>query len=433
MAGLNITKRGKYWQYRFDGATIGGKRQQISKSGFRTKKDAETAGHEKMAEYNQSGLKFTPTEISVSDYLDYWFKHYVMVNLRSNTQYGYTSIIENHLKKAFGQYKLKSLTPAVLQEYLNNLTTLGGYCKSTITGIMSVMAASLDYAVHPLKFINDNPCRYLRSPNEEKLREGKERVILTDEEFQSIIDEFPEGSRYFPMLMIGWYAGLRIGECCALTWDDIDFENNIIDINKQVIRKSLAGDITKTLKKRGKKEPYANWTIQVPKTSTGVRKIRMGAKLREILLREKERQEENEEKFGEYYTIHVLKDNRIIPVYKGINSQYERIRLICIDVDGQYTTSDSFKYPSRIVHHKLKLAFDYHSLRHTHATKLIEAGVSPKVVQTRLGHKHIETTLQTYVHCTPEMEDDAVDIFDGCTQVKSTCTKCVQKLKLVNK
>ena len=76
------------------------------------------------------------------------------------------------------------------------------------------------------------------------------------------------------------------------------------------------------------------------------------------------------------------------------------------------TTSDSMKYCSRVIHNQLKLAFDYHSLRHTHATILIENGISPKTVQTRLGHKRIETTLQTYVHTTEAMENSAVDVFE---------------------
>lgn len=76
------------------------------------------------------------------------------------------------------------------------------------------------------------------------------------------------------------------------------------------------------------------------------------------------------------------------------------------------TTSDSFKYCNRVIHHELQLPFDYHSLRHTHATKLIEAGANVKAVQERLGHKNIAATLDIYVHNTDAMANDAAELFE---------------------
>ena len=125
--------------------------------------------------------------------------------------------------------------------------------------------------------------------------------------------------------------------------------------------------------------------------------------------------------YGEYYTIYVTKEEtdekgnpitRIIPVSKALNVPLTRVKMICIDENGDYTSVDSFKYPARVIHRELNLAFDYHSLRHTHATTLIENGVSPKAVQQRLGHKSIVTTLQTYVHATETLQDDAVEKFE---------------------
>ena len=75
-------------------------------------------------------------------------------------------------------------------------------------------------------------------------------------------------------------------------------------------------------------------------------------------------------------------------------------------------TSESFKYAARVIHYDLGLKFHYHMLRHTHATKLIEAGVNIKTVQERLRHKNYETTANTYVHNTEKMKNDAVEIFE---------------------
>ena len=68
----------------------------------------------------------------------------------------------------------------------------------------------------------------------------------------------------------------------------------------------------------------------------------------------------------------------------------------------------------------MHLAFDYHSLRHTHATLLIEPGANVKDVQSRLGHTNIETTLQTYVHDTKAMAEQSVDIFERITHSKTS-------------
>ena len=97
---------------------------------------------------------------------------------------------------------------------------------------------------------------------------------------------------------------------------------------------------------------------------------------------------------------------------KGINPAFPRARLVCVAENGEYTSTDSFKYCSRIIHKELLLAFDYHSLRHTHATFLIEAGADVKDVQERLGHTNIQTTLQTYVHDTETMKARSVELFE---------------------
>jgi integrase len=224
--------------------------------------------------------------------------------------------------------------------------------------------------------------------------------------------------------MIGYYTGMRISEVFALTWDDIDFGNRTININKQVVKRNYGVDVRTVMKTKGKKEEKSAWYFQSLKTDSSERVIKFGDTLCKALRDELTRQKQNELLYGEYFTIQVIKAeadeknneiDRIIPVQKCVNPTLPRTRLICISENGEYTSTDSFKYPSRIIHHELGLAFDFHSLRHTHATRLIEAGVSPKTVQDRLGHQNIETTLQTYVHNTEQMEENAVDIFEKIT------------------
>lgn len=419
-----VRKRGKTWSYYFDLGKINGKRQKKEKGGFPTKRAAEAALAAAITEYNTAGQVFEPTEITVSDYLDQWYDLYCKVNLKYNTQVGYLHIINTHLKPRFGAYKLRALTPAVLQEYANALK-IQGYSKSHVTGILTTFQAALNYAVEPLHYIVQNPMKSVRSPRVE--RKPRERIVLTAEQWNSILERF-KGSRYEIMLLIGYYTGLRISEVCALTWDDIDLEHKTLTVNKQTQRRNFA-DARDEVKKKITKERRTRWYFNSPKTETSNRTVPFGDTLCKALRRVKAQQLQDEMKYGEYYTIHVLvpetdeKGNQIyqlVPVQKSVASSLPRARLVCISETGYFTSSDSFKYCARIIHHELGIPFDFHSLRHTHATKLIEAGANVKNVQARLGHTKISTTLQTYAHDTPYMGIESVEIFERVANCDAT-------------
>lgn len=265
--------------------------------------------------------------------------------------------------------------------------------------------------------------QYVKFPKIE--RKPRERIILEPDEWQKIIDRFQQPSRFYIPLMIGYYTGMRISEVFALTWNDIDFENRTINISKQVIKRNYGVDVRKVLKDKGKKEEKSAWYFQSPKTASSKRVIKFGDALYNALQSELLIQKQNELIYGEYFTIHVIKPEvdeknneiyRIIPVQKCVNPTLKRVHLICISENGEYTSTDSFKYAARIIHHELGIAFDFHSLRHTHATRLIEGNVSPVTVKDRLGHQDIKTTLQTYTHSTDQMESDAIDVFEKITK-----------------
>lgn len=397
-------KRGKSWSYYFDTAAVGGKRKKTEKGGFRTKKEAELALAKALAEYDTSGSIFTPTEISVSDYLDFWLEEDCKMNRSDKTVATYENIIKNHLKPQFGSYYLKTLHAAPIQSYINQLKK-DGYSKSTIQVLLAILSSSLDYAVEPMRYIRENPCRYVRIGTVSK--PPRKRIILTGEQFTEILSLCPPGSRFHIPLLLGWNCGLRINECFGLTWDDVNFENRTISIERQLSRYPTPDGVI--------------WTLKNPKYNSK-RTIHFGESLYKALKAEKRRQLENELLYGEYFTIQYTKEFRndagihytyIAQTQKASTIPTQRFPLICIDENGKMLTEANFQAFAHKICKKLEIPFDYHCLRHTHATKLIEAGVSAKAAQIRLGHKQITTTLATYVHHTDSMAQEAAEIFES--------------------
>lgn len=433
MAKLNIRNRNKdkfdkdgkpkapNWEYRFEGAKVDGKRKHISKSGFRTKKEAEIEGTKAMAEYNNAGLNFNPSDISFADYLDYWFDNYVKVSCKYNTQLNYNSIIENHIKPSLGMYKLKTLTPMQLQDYVN-IKFKNGLKKTTLNTIMGVISGSLDYAVLPAQLLQSSPAEHIKYPKLTSERAEVNRTVISVDDFNNMLNRFEKGNPFRYALLIGFYTGLRIGEVFALTWDDINLQEGIIDVNKQVYKRNYGVDVRQVMKIKEKKEEKSAWYFGSTKTAASVRKVKIGQTLISELKEYRKIQFENMMMYGEYYTQIFKKEekdekgntiNRLIEVEKSIPVTLPQANLIMRKENGQYSSTDSFKYASRVIHYELGIPkFNFHSLRHTHATKLIESGISPKTVQARLGHENIETTLQTYVHNTEAMELAAIDAFE---------------------
>lgn len=400
----HVRKRGTKWYYGFEASSVDGKRKRIERVGGKTKKEAEAALRIALQEYNNAGLHFEPSEISFSDYLDYWIENYVKLNCKYNTIIGYEMLIKNHIKPNLGIYKLKSLTPAILQEFIND-KYLSGFSKNHLVNLTTVLSGSLKYAVHPCKFIKDTPMQYVKYPKYDQSQTKRElnRKIISTEDFNRIIDQFPLGNTFHMCLMIGFYTGFRIGEVMGLTWDDIDLDNGTIDINKLMYKRET------------------KWYFGTPKTESSVRNIKIGKTLLDDLKKHKLWQQKNRLKYGtewiQQYEVEEIagkdKLRRIHSLPLSVPAGVMKpIGMICTKENGEMITPDSFKYAAKIIHFTLGIEFNFHSLRHTHATTLIENGANVKDVQARLGHANIETTLGTYTHATEKMAEQSVDIFE---------------------
>lgn len=414
MAKINVRDRNRNkldkkpnWEYRFEAAKIDGKRKHISQSGFRTKKEALEAGATALATYNSLGTYYEPSEIGVCDYLDLWFKEYCLMNLQPKTIGLYSYIISKHIKPYFHQYKLKQITATNIQTYINHIAKKG-YSRSTTAMIFSVIRSAIKYAIIPLNYIKGDPLSGVSLPRH--MPYPKKREIISLETFNTILNLFHDKRELQILLLLGWYCGLRISEAFALTWDDIDFDAKTISINKQL------AVYPKTLRVTN---AYSRICVSPPKYNS-VRTIKIGDSLINILQAELRRQKANEHEYGEYYTTYYLQEvidsngNRV----KFLNQTFKRdlqhsmFDFVCRFENGRYLSQFQSCRINKLVKKNIGIDFDYHSLRHTHATLLIEKGVSPVAVQQRLGHKELSTTLSIYVDVTDAMKVDAVDKID---------------------
>lgn len=372
----SVRKRGKKWYYYFDISTVDGKRKKIERVGGLTKKEAESALRNAISEYERKGVCSKETNISFSDYLDYWFKEYVEVNCKYNTISRYEVAIRVHIKPELGIYKLKNMTPSILQEFFNKKFR-DGFSKQTLNVFYGILSSSLKMAVYPYEFIKDDPIRYIKMPKYNNLtlesKEDKLKIITVDE-FDTICGRFPQGTPYYIPFMIGFYTGMRIGEVTALSWDDIDLDNKTITVRKNLVMKE-----------------EGNYEIETPKTKSSIRTISIGDTLVKALKSHKTWQIENRFKYYNFYNV----------------SDF-----VCTKEDGSLVTKYTISYAVRVINKSLGISFSFHSLRHTHATILLENGANIKDIQVRLGHSNIKTTMDTYSHVTKKMSLDSVNIFE---------------------
>ncbi len=404
MAQVTCMKRGNYWQYRFEGAKIGGKRKRFTKGGFATKKEAMQAGTKALAEYNNSGLAFVPSEISFSDYLDFWMKEYCQINLKEDTCTGYQKRIKNHIRPALGHYKLKSLSPAVIQSFLNDKFN-AGYSRNSLIVLKSILSGCLTYAIEPLGFIQTNPALMVKLPSKRATPEAptrkKVREVVPPDRWNQIVTRFPYGHSCHIPLLLAYRCGLRLGEAFAVTWDDVDFENHVLRINKQV------------------QDIDGFWTFCNPKYDS-FRDIKLDDFMVETLWKAKVQQDRARLYYDEYYT-HLYENEEHQIVTQGDNTSQE-IRLVNVRENGTYIQPRVMQHCSRVIHYDMGYkSFDFHSLRHTHTTMLLENGAAIKDVQHRLGHKNIQVTLQTYAHLTQKMQNRTVEILNQIP-IDSSCT-----------
>ena len=421
---VNVRKRGSGYQYYFEGNRVNGKRTQIVKSGFKTKSDAQKEGMIAYNDYYQTGSVFKPSQMLYSEFLDLWIEKYCKINLKYHTIEAYSNIIKNHIKPRIGYYLISQITPMILQNLINDIYIEKGFSKRFLNNILKVLKGSFKYATDELNYIKNNPAINTKIPKYDTAPNDPAH-IFSEEEIQMILNRFENNHCVYYAMLTAYYTGLRVSEIFGLTWDDIDFENKRLTVNKNILKKNQRGG-TKGNHISGNSTTV--WYFGTCKTQSSYRTIEISDTLINSLKKYKDEQEENEKNYGDSYMKHYSKEvkNEFTnkPEIKIINACSEleiglpEVKFVFIKNNGVFEGTDSMKYPFKVIHYELGINCRFHDFRDTHATRLIENGVDVKAVAKRLGHSNIRTTYEIYVRVTDKMEHDTVDKFDDFSNLK---------------
>lgn len=285
--------------------------------------------------------------MKLKELLELWLERYMKHTIKIRTYNRYKSICELHLIKDLGEYELDELKPNVLQAFLLKKID-DHYSTNTIKGIVSVLKQALRLAI-TLEFVDKEYCSNLKMPSSEE----KEISVFTKKE-QQVIESFclNHKKRNYIGIVICLYTGIRLGELLALTWDDIDFNSNLLTINKTSYSAKVDGK--------------TQIIVDKPKTKKSNRVIPLPNQLVKLL--------------------------KIIK--KESNSKYV-ITTRNSGIVGNRSYQRTFKFILKKVNVPYR---NFHSLRHTFATNAIELGMDVKTLAEILGHTNAMITLNRYSH-----------------------------------
>ena len=332
------------------------------------------------------------SEMTVDAWFEFWITN-LIADLSPNTRRNYRERYEYNIQPVIGTMRLCDVKPMHCKIVLNRMDAT--YAGSTIRQTYIAMGTMFRAAVmndmitkHPMDGV-----RYTKP-----VRAANDIKFLTVEE-QEIFLEAAKRSHNYRQYVLLLETGLRTSELIGLTWDAIDWKKRTLTVNK-------------TLEYRHK-EGY--WRAGPPKTATSYRTIPLTNRAYDVL----------KECYDERHTRKESETLSQILEYIDRRTGQTGYLLMRDLVFINYRTGEPAKTSSYDTHlyklcdeAKIK-RFCMHALRHTYATRAIESGMQPKVLQKLLGHASIKTTMDRYVHVTDTSLTNAVKQFERSTNIAS--------------
>ena len=375
MAG-SIEKRGKN-SYRLtvsEGFDLNGKPMIHRKTVHGTKKDVEVELAKFVTEV-QNGLIIDGKSLKFSEFTEIWKRDYGSKELAPSTYKRYCRILETRLLPYFGHFYINKIRPTDIMKFYDLLekdTQLvrkkgnnGSKTKKPLSGktILEhhrLLRAMLHKAVY-WQLIVTNPAERVQPP---KARKPKRRSY-DDEQTKILLENLEllpnEDTKYKVAIILTVFTGVRLGELMGLEWQDVDFKNGIISINRSSQYLADMGVFTK-----------------VPKTESSIREIAIPEFIISLLEEYNLWYEEQKSIYGELWT----NSDRLFVQADGKPMHPSTISKWFVKYVGQIGLP----------------VINFHGLRHTNASLLVAQNIDIAIISARLGHAQISTTLNFYVH-----------------------------------
>lgn len=440
----SVRKKGNKWYYRFRMLEDDGSWKEHEFTGGETKRETEAMLKQALEVYNQEGRIIDPGEMTVSTLGDLWFADEVEHSpLTTSGRNDYRNVLRQIREHSLGRMKLRDVTVEHLQAYVDEKyygefdedgkQLKHAYSESHMRKQFHVLEHMFKYAVYPKRIMRENIMQYVKRRKKQKAASlfdevGSTLQTISHEEYVQVIDMLrlhASDSYLLLPVQIAYHTGMRAGEVCGLTWQDIDLKNMCL-----TVRRSMYYD-TET----------KCWELKVPKSNKS-RVIDFGESLAEILRKARRDQLTEAMENGPYYQKHYYQVREIggrqhyqifTELGTGVPANASRstkgkfigqhspgleltsLQFVCTKPLGELLTTQTLKWCNKVVRAELPHLqhFHFHALRHTYASTLVTNGANFKDVQELMGHSDIRITLNTYSHVTPRSRKVAAAIFEN--------------------
>lgn len=358
---------------------------------------SKTEVRQKAADYDAKLLtnrQLNTSKETVYSYVKKWMETTKRHSVKATTYDGMEDSLEIRLKPYdIADIQMCNLSVQLCQEYVNKLVECDEhYSLATIRKSYNLLNGAFKYATGAGD-IAKNPMEFVELPKEAALTtKTKEIQFFTDEQMVKIYEEANTKTsngkpHYYYGLVIEILArtGMRIGECLALKWRDVDIENRTLVVDSTI----------SVIKNRNTKSDTDRKRMVIdaePKTEKSVRKVRLSQK-----------------------AILAFNNIKVQNIRYGLSTQPDDY--IVQSQTGSIGSARNIRRSFNAILEKIGIPdyneqYGLHTLRHTFASTLLRKGIDVKVVSSLLGHKKVSTTYNTYIHIIEEQQNSALDAID---------------------